>query len=152
MLSYGLTREFPFSFDTVLSELPKELNKKGFEILSICNIDQTINALMDITFKRYTIFSVAILPLAYKALVKEDDFGVVLPCNIAVYDNNGETVISTIKPTAFMHIIGNESLTMGATIIERKLQDVLNTFERKKSRIQRSKISKKVVAFDKAVA
>ncbi len=151
MLSYGLTREFPFSFDTVIAELPKELKKKGFEILSISHIDQTFNDLMDINFRRYSIFSVTILPLAYKALIREEDFGVALPCNIAVYDKNGETVITAIKPTAFMHVIGNENLTTGAAVIERKLEDVLKVFERKRAKIQRSRVPQKN-SFEKAVA
>ncbi len=151
MLTYGLTREFPFDFDTVMAELPKVLRKKGFEILSTCHIDQTFNELMDIDFRRYSILSVTILPLAYKALVREKDFGVALPCNIAVYEKNGETVISTIRPSVFMHVIGNENLTTGASVMERKLQDVLDAFERKKIKTERSRIQKGT-AYEKAVA
>ncbi|MFP4163230.1 MAG: DUF302 domain-containing protein [Chitinispirillaceae bacterium] len=151
MLSYGLTREFPFAFDTVITELPKELKKKGFEILSICHLDHTFNDLMDIDFRRYSIFSVTIVPLAYKALVREENFGVALPCNIAVYEKRGETVISTIKPSAFMHVIGNQDLNNGAAVLERKLQNVLDAFERKRSKIERSRIQKRT-AFEKAVA
>jgi len=139
MLSYSLTQEFPYSFDTVMAELPKELKKKGFKILSINSIDQPFNELLDITFKRYTIISAAILPLAYRALTMNENFGVVLPCNIAVYEKDENIVISAIKPTIFTHVVGNGFLTNGLMLIERKLQDVLRAFEKKGAKITNSK-------------
>lgn len=127
----NLSRQFPLPFDTVMAQLPKELKKRGFKILSTCSIDKPFNELLDITFCRYSIISAAILPLAYRALTMDEDFGVVMPCNVAVYEKNEKTVISAIKPTALTHLIGDGILTNCLTLIERKLQDVLNAFERK---------------------
>ena len=135
MPSYGLTQELSLSFDTVMTELPRELKKKGFKILSVNSIDQPFNELLDIAFRRYTIISVAILPLAYKALKLDKNFGVMLPCNVAVYEKDENTVISAIKPTALTHVIGNSILTNSLMLIERKLQDVLNAFEKKKNKM-----------------
>ncbi|MDR0308056.1 MAG: DUF302 domain-containing protein [Chitinispirillales bacterium] len=139
MFSYGLTQELPFSFDMVITELRRELEKRGFEILSVNSIDEPFNELLDITFKRYTIISAAILPLAYRALVMNENFGVMLPCNIAVYEKEEKIVISAIKPTMFTHVIENGFLTNSLMMIERKLQEVFSAFERKSAKIIRNR-------------
>ena len=131
----SLTQQLPFSFDTVMVQLQRELKKKGFKILSISSIDKPFNELLDITFSRYSIISVAILPLAYRALTMDEDFGVVMPCNVAVYEKDDKTVISAIKPTAFTHLIGDGILAGTLMLIERKLQDVLSVFERRGSKL-----------------
>lgn len=151
MSTYGLSREYPFSFETVLKLLPKELRKKGFDILSSCDINDTFREFLGISFKRYTIFSVANLPLSYKALQREELFGLVLPCNVAVFEKEGSTVVAALNLRSFMHIINNENLNEGAAIIERKLHEVLESLEKKKERIQkgRAALPRK---FEKAVA
>jgi len=119
-------------------QLLKELKKKGFNILSVSSIDKPFNELLDITFSRYSVISVVVLPLAYRALTMDEDFGAVMPCNIAVYEKDDKTVISAIKPTAFTHLIGDGILTSTLMLIERKLQDVLDTVGRRGSRLVNS--------------
>ena len=134
----NLTQQLQLPFDTVMAYLQRELRKKGFKILSISSIDKPFNELLDITFSRYSIISAAILPLAYRALTMDENFGVVMPCNVAVYEKDDKTVISAIKPTAFTHLIGDGILTSTLTLIERKLQDVLSVFERRGSKLVHS--------------
>ncbi|KMQ53032.1 hypothetical protein CHISP_0253 [Chitinispirillum alkaliphilum] len=152
MAKYGIVQYFEVSFDVILSGLIKELQKKGFDILSSCKINKAFRETLGVKYGRYLILSVANLPLAYKALKKEEHFGLVLPCNIAVFEKEGKTVISTINPSSFMHIIDNEHLNEGAAIIEKKFREILDTLKRNEKKIAKEQLRTRQPKLHKAVA
>ena len=58
-------------------------------------------------------------------VVAEEDIGLMLPCNVIVYDRAGRTVVSVIKPTVVMGMIRNSGLKQIAEDIEHKLKRVV---------------------------
>ncbi|MDG5814914.1 DUF302 domain-containing protein [Chitinispirillales bacterium ANBcel5] len=153
MISYGISKNYSLPIQTVLKQLPKELTKKGFSVLSTYDIEETFNEHLGVSFKPYYIISAAILPLAYKALLKEEHFGVVLPCNVAVFKKSDQTVVTGINPNTFMHVINNENLNEGALVVERKLREVLIALEKRENKLKREKNSYKATKqLDKVVA
>ncbi len=64
---------------------------------------------------------------AHKAILSEENIGLMLPCNVIVYEKGNKTIISIIKPTVAMGMIDNEELREIAEKIEKKLGDVINS-------------------------
>ncbi|MFC2033847.1 DUF302 domain-containing protein [Chloroflexota bacterium] len=62
----------------------------------------------------------------YQALQAEKDIGLLLPCNIIIYDINGQTFISVISPTIAMNMVKNEYLRDIAKQVEEKLKKIIN--------------------------
>ena len=135
MISYGSVREYDLPFNVLTRALQLQLHKKGFEILSEIALDEEVRNKLGIEFRNYLVFSVCNLPLAYKALIRDENFGMLLTCNVILYEkSDGTCVAGMIRPTIFMPLVGNASLEEGAAIIERKLTEVLDRIGRTKLR------------------
>ena len=67
----------------------------------------------------------AILPNAHKALNAEIEIGLMLPCNVIVFEKKGDTYVSAIRPSVAMGMIDNPGLVDVAGTIEEKLQRVI---------------------------
>ncbi len=78
-------------------------------------------------FDRYIILGTCNPPFAYQALQAEKDIGLLLPCNVIAYEDNGETYISAIVPTVAMNMVENEKLGPIAVEVEAKLKKVIDS-------------------------
>ena len=151
MSTYGLLREIALPFDTVLKKLPVELRRKSFEIISNVRIDNELHKHIGVEFKRYAILGVCNFPLSYKALMREDLFGLVLTCSIIVFEKEEATVVGVIRPSTFMPLLQNEYLNEGALTIERKLTEMLDALGKRKFLKERKKGPEKPFNCEKAV-
>ena len=114
------------SFDDALKRLREELPKEGFGVLTEIDVKETLKKKLDVEFDRYIILGTCNPPFAYRALQEERDIGLLLPCNIIVYEDTGETYISAIVPTVAMSMVDNEELGGIAVQVEAKLQKVID--------------------------
>lgn len=152
MLPFCLLKEIPVSFELVLKKLPIELRKKGFEILTNIRVDNELKKHLGIEFRRYAVLGISNLPLSYRALLKEEIFGLVLTCNVIIYEKENCTVVGTVRPTQFVPLFQNETLHEGAAMLERKLTEVLEIIGRKKFVRENKFISEEQPGFQRAVA
>ena len=65
-------------------------------------------------------------PSAHKAILAEENIGLMLPCNVIVYEKGDKTVVSIIRPTIAMEMINNKKLKKIAEHIETKLEEVID--------------------------
>jgi uncharacterized protein (DUF302 family) len=121
-MSFETRRELRSPFDAVVARLPGALKSEGFGILTEIDIQDTLKKKLDVSFRRYTIFGACNPPLAHQALQAELEVGLMLPCNVIVYESDqGTTVVSAIDPTQTMAGIGNPKLTELANQVRDKL-------------------------------
>jgi uncharacterized protein (DUF302 family) len=80
---------------------------------------------LGIDFKKYVILGACNSPSAYKAILAEEDIGLMLPCNVIIYEKEDRTTIAVIKPTVAMEMIDNNKLKEVAENIETKLENVM---------------------------
>ena len=104
----------------------EELKKEGFGVLMEIDVQKTLKEKIGVTFDKYVILGACNPPSAHKALNLERDIGLLLPCNVIVYETGKETFISTILPTVTMGMIDNDDFKTLATEIERKLKNAVN--------------------------
>jgi uncharacterized protein (DUF302 family) len=126
MINYGFTKEIDASFEDTFDKVSNELEKEGFGILTQINIAKKFKEKLSIDFKKYIILGACNPPSAHKAILVEENIGLMLPCNVVIYERQNKTVVSIIKPTVAMKMIGNVELEQIATTIERKLKKVFD--------------------------
>jgi uncharacterized protein (DUF302 family) len=127
MISYGFFRETDLPFDEALEMVTETLKKRGFGILTRIDVKEKFKEKLGIDFTRYIILGACHPPSAHQAILAEENIGLMLPCNVIVYEKNGSTVISVIKPTVAMAMIDNERLKAIATDVEARLKEVFDS-------------------------
>ncbi len=126
MISYGFKKEVDLAFDQTVEVVTEELKKKGFGIMTKIDVKEKFKEKLGIDFKNYIILGACNPALAHKAIQAEEDIGLLLPCNVVVYEKGGKTVIDIIKPSTAMGMIDNQALKGIATEVEAKLKEVLH--------------------------
>ena len=129
MITYGFTREVDLSFKDAVARVTALLKQEGFGVLSKIDIREKFKEKLGIDFRNYVILGSCHPRSAYKAIVAEEDIGLMLPCNVIVYDRAGRTVVSVIKPTVAMGMIQNSGLKQIAEDIEHKLNRVIEELQ-----------------------
>jgi uncharacterized protein (DUF302 family) len=125
MIDYGFTKEVDMSFEEAVEIVTEELKKEGFGILSKIDVQEKFKEKLGIDFKKYVILGACNPASAHKAILAEENIGLMLPCNILVYEKDDKTTIAVIKPTVVMEMIGNKKLKEVAENIETKLEKVI---------------------------
>ena len=125
MASFGMRKETGSSYDEVLAKLPDLLKTEGFGILTQIDVKETLKQKLGVDFRRYKILGACNPPLAHKALSAETEIGVMLPCNVIVYeDDRGKAVVTAIDP---MQTVAAASTTLApiAREVQQRLSRVL---------------------------
>ncbi len=124
---YGVGVELTLDFDSAVEQITKHLKDQGFGVLTDIDVKETLKKKLDVDFKRYRILGACNPPLAYKALLEEEEIGLLLPCNIVVYETSeGKTKIAAVDPVAAMSIVGNDAIRPIAEDVSRKLISVMS--------------------------
>ena len=91
------------------------------------DVKATLKKKLDVDFEDYIILGACNPSMAYKALLAEQDLGLMLPCNLIVYTKNKKTFVAAIRPTVQLGKIDNEKLCEIAPIVEAKLKKVIDS-------------------------
>jgi len=124
-MKYGYKKEVTLPFAEVVLKTKDELAKEGFGILTEIDVKATLKKKLDVDYENYIILGACNPPFALKALQAEKDIGLLLPCNVIVYDESGKTFVSAILPTVAMEMVENSSLADIAKTVEEKLKKVV---------------------------
>jgi uncharacterized protein (DUF302 family) len=126
MTPFAMQKALHATFDEALTAVPEALASEGFGVLTEIDVQATLAKKLGIDFRRYKILGACNPPLAHQALQAELGIGVMLPCNVVVYEtDDGHAVVQAIDPTATMAALGNEALTQLAATVKQKLSNVL---------------------------
>jgi uncharacterized protein (DUF302 family) len=129
MIRYGFTKELNKPYEAVVEEITAALKNEGFGILTEINIKEKLKEKLGVEFRKYIILGACSPANAYKSLQVEENIGLMLPCNVIVYEKDGKTVLSVIKPATAMQMIDNAELKKIAEHVEDQLKqafDIVN--------------------------
>ena len=126
-MKYGFTKTTDYSFEQAIEKVTEELKKEGFGILSTIDVKDTLKKKIDVDFKKYTILGACNPKLAHSALQVEEELGLLLPCNVIVYEKNDKTVVSIFDPRVMTLVIENPEMKPVAEEVKNKLQRVLES-------------------------
>ncbi|MFQ5819613.1 MAG: DUF302 domain-containing protein [Candidatus Heimdallarchaeota archaeon] len=123
---YGYKKQVHASFNEVVKRTTEELKKEGFGVLTEIDVKITLKEKLDVDFGNYRILGVCNPSFAYKALQAEKDIGLLLPCNVVVYEDQDRVFVSAILPTVAMSMIINDPLKNIASQVEEKLKTAID--------------------------
>lgn len=120
-MDIGIKKTLTISFDEALTAVPEALKAEGFGILTEIDVQKTLDEKLKVPFRRYRILGACNPPLAHRALTAEIDAGVMLPCNVIVYEgDNGRAVVTAMDP---MQTLAREH--PGLQLIAREVRGML---------------------------
>lgn len=125
---YGFSRVVETPFDEVIARVRETLKEEGFGVLSEIRLDEKLKEKLGVDFRRYVILGACNPPLAYKTLQEDINIGLLLPCNVVVYegDNAENTVIAAVDAKAMLSAVGeNPNLVEVAQEVNKHLQRAL---------------------------
>ena len=129
MINYGFTKELDKNFEQVVDEVKDKLKKEGFGVLTTIDLKEKFKEKLGIDFKKYLILGACHPASAHKAIEAEEDIGLMLPCNVIVYEKDSRVAVSAIKPTAAIEMIENKNLKLIAREIETRLRHVIDSIQ-----------------------
>ena len=124
-MEYGFSKTVDLSFEQTIEKVTEELKKEGFGVLTTIDVKDTLKKKIDVDFKKYTILGACNPPIAHKALQTEEELGLLLPCNVIVYEKDNQTKVSMFDPMLMTNIVDNEKMEPIAKEVKEKLQRVL---------------------------
>ena len=122
---YTLTATTTMSFDEAVERVRTELRDEGFGVLCEIDVQATLHEKLGVEREPYVILGACNPPLAHQALSAEPALGTLLPCNVVVYEHDGETHISAIDADRMLSIVDNADLAPIAAKVRGKLAAVV---------------------------
>jgi uncharacterized protein (DUF302 family) len=126
-MSYSFSKKVDLSYENALEKITEELKKEGFGVLTEIDVKETLKKKLNVDYKKYKILGACNPPFAYQALQTEEQIGLMLPCNVIVYEaDNGQTIVAAIDPVASMQAAQNSKLLKISTEVQNKLKKVID--------------------------
>jgi uncharacterized protein (DUF302 family) len=129
MIHYGFTKELDIPYETVVELVREALKKEGFGVLTEIDVKEKMKEKLRLDMRKYIILGACNPPNAYKAILAEENIGLMLPCNVIVYEKGSKTVLSVIRPTVVMQIIDNAELQKLAEAVEKPLKKAFDAIK-----------------------
>ena len=110
-MNYGYKRTVELSFEEVDDRIRSSLEEQGFGVLTEIDVKNTLKKKLDKDFQKYTILGACNPPLAFEAFEDEQAIGLLLPCNVVLWENeDSSTTIAAIDADKMMTIVKNNQL------------------------------------------
>lgn len=122
MINYGFTKEMDIPYGRVIEQVREALKNEGFGILTEIDVKAKMKEKLGLDMKKYIILGACNPSNAYKAILTEENIGLMLPCNVIVYEKGSKTVLSVIRPTVAMQMVDNVELQKVAEAVEEQLK------------------------------
>ena len=127
MAAFGIQKTLDLGFDEALAKIPEALRAEGFGVLTEIDVQATLKKKLDVDFRRYRILGACNPSFAHQALQHSLDVGMLLPCNVIVYETDDrKTVVSAVDPMQTMAAQGDPAMRPLAEQVRQKLQRVID--------------------------
>ena len=125
MADYGISVKLGITYKQAVEAAKEALKSEGFGVLTEIDVKATLKKKLDMDFREYIILGACNPSLAHKALQTEQNIGLLLPCNVIVYEDGGGSVVSAIAPMEAMGVVDNLELEPIAKQVDEKLKRVI---------------------------
>jgi uncharacterized protein (DUF302 family) len=123
--TYTVSASTDLCFKEAVARVREELAADGFGVLCEIDVQATLKQKLDVDREPYLILGACNPPLAHRALEAEPELGVLLPCNVVIYQEDGQTRIAAVDAEQMLSIVGNDGLAPTATEVRRRLAAVV---------------------------
>ena len=122
---YALKTTTQLGFDEAIEKVTELLKEEGFGILTEIDVKATLKKKLEIDHKPYRILGACNPPFAHKAISAENLIGVLLPCNVVVWDDGDQRVVAAMDASLMGKVLDNSAINEVATEVSKKLESVL---------------------------
>lgn len=124
---YGFSRRVRLAYEEAVARTKDALKSEGFGVLTEIDVRRTLREKLNAEFRKYVIIGACNPPLAQRALQSELEIGLLLPCNVIVYEEDGGSVIAAFDPEAALGLAENPALSEVAGEAKARLQRALES-------------------------
>jgi uncharacterized protein (DUF302 family) len=125
-IGYGYGRTLDLPFDAALEKARESLKSEGFGVLCEIDIREKLKEKLGVDFINYRILGACNPQLAHHALQQEIDLGLLLPCNVVVYEKNVGVFVAAVDASKMLSVVGNPALQATAKKVNEKLHRVID--------------------------
>lgn len=128
--AYGVKVEVALPYEEAVERTKAALKEQGFGVMTEIDVQETMKEKLGADFRKYVILGACNPPLAHQALTAELDLGLMLPCNVIVYEKGGGSVVAGMDPQAALGIVQNPTLQEVAKEARARVVAALEKVER----------------------
>jgi uncharacterized protein (DUF302 family) len=126
-MSYNFSKVVNLTYEEALEKVTEELKKEGFGVLTEIDVKATLKEKLEVDVPKYKILGACNPPFAHKALEAEPGIGLLLPCNVVVYESeSGETTVAAINAEAMLSVVGRDDIAPIAQEVNNRLNRVID--------------------------
>ena len=125
-VGYGYARVLDLPFEAAVQQARDSLKSEGFGVLCEIDIKEKLKEKLGVEFSKYLILGACNPPLAYNALQQEMNIGLLLPCNVVVYERDGKSCVAAVDAAKMLGVVGNPALEPTARQVNDKLRRVID--------------------------
>lgn len=107
---YASRTRLDLPYEQAIEKVTAALIEEGFGVLTEIDVKATLKKKLDADFRKYVILGACNPPLALQALTTQLDIGLLLPCNVIVYEEDGGSVVSILDPISMLRVVDNPEL------------------------------------------
>jgi uncharacterized protein (DUF302 family) len=125
-VAYGFGVHLEAPFEEVMARTRGALKVEGFGVLTEIDVQQTLQEKLGASFRRYVILGACNPALAHRALQAELDIGLLLPCNVVLYEEGSGTTVKVMDPRAALGLVENAAIAPVAAEARERLERVVS--------------------------
>lgn len=129
MSQLGFQCTLNLSYEEAISKVTDALKAEGFGVLTSIDVQKTMKEKLNADFRKYVILGVCNPPLAHQALSARPEIGLFLPCNVIVYEEGDQTMVSIIDPLSMINFISEPQLETVSKEAHARLQRVAEALQ-----------------------
>jgi uncharacterized protein (DUF302 family) len=126
---YAFRSRLGLPYEEAVEKVVAALKNEGFGVLTEVDVKATVKEKLDVDFRKYVIMGACNPPLAHQALSTDLDIGLLLPCNVIVYEDDGESVVAILDPISMLDVVENPDLDPVAEEARSRLGRVAKALE-----------------------
>lgn len=106
---YGINTNLgKIEFDQAIDRVTAALKTEGFGVITEIDVKATLKKKIDVDFRNYKILGACNPPMAHGALSTDLMLGLLLPCNVIVFEeDSGDVTVSIADPAEMFKIVDN---------------------------------------------
>jgi uncharacterized protein (DUF302 family) len=124
MTELGFQTRLDLPYEAAIERVTEALKDEGFGVLTSIDVKETMKKKLDVDFHQYAILGACNPSLAHKALSARPDVGLLLPCNVIVYEEDGQSVVNIVDPLSMFSFIQDPALEPVVVEARQRLQRV----------------------------
>lgn len=109
-MDYAIKGTSPRDLAATIARAREELQREGFGVLTEIDLQAKMREKLDREMGGYVILGACAPPLAWDAVQAQPDIGVLLPCNVCVYEQGDRVVVSAMDPNAALGLVDDETV------------------------------------------